>query len=249
MVDITTEKEKLAQQLGKFDTAHRTISVYFLVSLTLLRFSSFILEHKFSGHVYDERLLHSIFSFLEDHTIDCCENLQQDYTKYYVSSIISFQRLWLCAKFEPWFILTRETIDITGNCPHVDGKSCESLPLPAVRTAKTEEISGVCSQVVAPSNAYVHATEPREKQRKMFTMYRFFCLLAVLLCFAGAFSAVLYRSIPPKAHHFITGLCRNFKMFIMHSYMYPAVGVERLLLSGARGRPPDNFILTASCEY
>ena len=166
-----------------------------------------------------------------------------------MSSIIPYQRLWLCATLEPWFILTRETIDITGNCPHVDGKSCESLSLPAVRTAKTEEISGVCSQVVAPSNAYVHAAEPREKQRKMFSMYRSFCLLAVLLCFAGAFSAVLHRSVPAKAHSFITGLCRNFKMFIKHSYMYPAVGVERLLLSGARGRPPDNFIVTASCEY
>ena len=249
MVDIAAEKEKLAQKLGKFETSHKAAYVYFLVSLTLLRFSSFLLEHKINGHVYDERLLHSIFSFLKDHTIECCDNLQQKYAEYYVSSIIPYQRLWLCATLEPWFILTRETIDITGNCPHVDGKSCESLPLPAVRTAKTEEISGVCSQVVAPSNAYVHAAEPRVKLRKMFTMYRFFCLLAVLLCFAGAFSAVLHRSVPAKAHSFITGLCRNFKMFIMHSYMYPAVGVERLLLSGARGRPPDNFILTASCEY
>ena len=187
MVDIAAEKEKLTQKLGKFETSHKAAYVYFLVSLTLLRFSSFLLEQKFKGHVYDERLLHSIFSFLKDHTIECCDNIQQKYAEYYVSSIIPYQRLWLCATLEPWFILTRETIDITGNCPHIVGKSCESLPLPAVRTTKIEEISGVCNQVVAPSNAYVHAAERREKQRIMYR-FLFACCSAVfcrcILCSA-----------------------------------------------------------------
>ena len=155
MVDIAAEKEKLAQKLGKFETSHKAAYVC-LVSLTLLRFSSFLLEHKIYGHVYDERLLHSILSFLKDHTIECCDNIQHEYTTFYVSSIIPFQRLWLSATLEPWFVLTRETIDITG-------KSCESLPQHVLRTAKTEEISRVFNQNVTPSNAYAHAAEPRRK--------------------------------------------------------------------------------------
>ena len=177
------EKEKLAQKLGKFETTHKAAYVYFLVSLTLLRFSSFLLEHKIKGHVYDERLLHSIFSFLKDHTIECCEH---EYTKYCMSRIIPFQRLWLCATLEPWFVLTRETIDF------ID-KSCESLPQPVVRTAKTKEISRVCNQVVTPSNAYAHAAEPRGTQRKMLNVYRYFCLLAVLQVHSLQCYTDLYR--------------------------------------------------------
>ena len=107
-MDIAAEQEKLAWKL-KFETSHKEKTVYFLVSLTLLRFPSFLLERKFKGHVCDDKLLRSIFDFLEENTIECGENIQQEYTKYYISTVISYQRLWLCATLEPRFDMTKKS--------------------------------------------------------------------------------------------------------------------------------------------
>ena len=103
-MDIAAEQEKLAWKLGKRETKEN-----FLVSLTLLCFPSFLLERKFKGHVCDDKLLRSIFDFLEENTIECCENIQQEYTKYYISTIIFYQRLWLCATLEPRFDMTKKS--------------------------------------------------------------------------------------------------------------------------------------------